>query len=266
MAYCGEHTLVKDQGSTVEAVSLRCRAWTCPECAELRKRQLTAQGIAGQPDTFLTLTSRRTPGADADQAAAALSHAWRIIRLRALREARRDTERRPEPSGTPPVQGWPRDGRGRVPRQVILRGDKLPFLAVVESTKLGWPHLHVLARSSWISQMWLSAQADDVLGSPVVDIRRIKKKAQTVAYCAKYCTKCEHKFGTTKRYWQSRDYQLANDNRPPKEKDPVGTWTIDAVDIGHVARTLDNLGFLIEWHAHHHLTATQKTRARDGPA
>ena len=63
MGYCGEHTAVKGN------VDVRCKAWTCPECADGRKRQLIAQGIGGTPNKFLTLTTRRVEGMTPEEAA-----------------------------------------------------------------------------------------------------------------------------------------------------------------------------------------------------
>lgn len=93
---------------------------------------------------------------------------------------------------------------------------RLPFLAVMERTRRGTPHLHVIARTSWIDQVWLSKQTAELLDSPIVDIRRIDSPGRVAGYAAKYVGKDPAKIGTSKRYWQSRDF----DQRPKQEK-----WT-----------------------------------------
>jgi hypothetical protein len=209
MTYCGERTLVKGNAQRVEATTLKCRSWTCADCQPARKAQLVAQAHRGKADTFITLTVKRSSYADPAMAAQALAHAWRIIVKRAIREAARDTTKHPYPFGANEGDHWDLDGRASWPRQVKLPKDGLQYLAVVEAHESGWPHLHILARSAWIAQDWLAEQTKELLDAHRVDIRRISKRSQINAYVAKYCGKCTHKFGTTKRYWQSGKYQLS---------------------------------------------------------
>lgn len=198
MAYCREQSAVKREQHGFTAVSLPCKSWGCPDCQDNRKRQLTAQAMGGAPYTFLTLTSRRKPGKSANAAALELSRAWRLIRLRLMRKYR-----------------W----------------KALPFLAVVEATKLGWPHLHILLRVKYIPWQVLSAWMAELHDSPVVDIKHIDNQGRVAGYVAKYCSKCVHKFGTAKRYWQSRDYDI-RDKRPPKPKFAPGWgWELDTVTL-----------------------------------
>lgn len=225
MSYCQQHSIVNELPGEHVCVSLRCRAWTCPDCAEDRKRGLIAQAHGGQPDTFLTLTMRRVEGLEPEAAALAISRYWRLVRLRALREAKRDITKTPTPAGTEPPGGWPRDGHGRVPRQVFLHGDRLPFLAVVEKHKSGWPHLHIMLRSKWMHQRWIAAQMAELADSPVQDIRRINGRAKVAAYVAKYAAKCAAKLGSAKRYWTSRDYDLRPADADPRRKAPRGSWS-----------------------------------------
>lgn len=208
MTYCGEQTFVKWNPHEREAVSLRCRSWTCPDCSPARKRQLIAQGHRGKPNTFITLTCRRGQVATPDAAARALSDAWRIVHKRAMREALRDPSKRHKPAGKSPPGGWPIDKHGHVPRQVSLENGRLDYLVVIEAHKSGWPHLHILSRSKWIAVDWLRGQMAELLNSPVVFVQRITKRSQVAAYVSKYCSKCEHKFGTAKRYWESKNYPL----------------------------------------------------------
>jgi hypothetical protein len=103
----------------------------------------------------------------------------------------------------------------------------LPFLAVFEQTKLGWPHLHIVCRVPWIDQRWLSAQMDKAIGAPIVDIRRIANLQELAGYVAKYIGKDPHHFEGTKRYWKSKDYDL----RSPFEWPDKPTWQRRTIDI-----------------------------------
>lgn len=186
MPYCGDTSLVKHYSDSRTVQLIRCRSWRCPDCVDHRTRRLMAEANGGSPNTFLTLTIRATPGMDMDEAAKRLSHAWRKLRLRAMRK---------------------------------YKLDHLPFLAVFEATKAGAPHLHILLRSKWLDQHWLSVQMTELLDSPHVDIRRIDNKGRVAAYVAKYCGKAPHHFGNCKRYWKSKDYEQRPD-RLNKAPDP----------------------------------------------
>jgi len=201
--------LVKSSANAKKAIELPCRSWLCAECYELRKKELIAQAHRGKPDTFITLTCRRNRFETPELAAVALAKAWRIVRKRALREAARDTKKARLPFGAQIPSARALAPGETTARMVRLPGGRFDFLAVIEKHKSGWPHIHVLARTSWIDQRWLSAQMADLLGSPVVHVTRIDTASKIAGYVAKYCGKAAHKFKSTKRYWQSRLWQLS---------------------------------------------------------
>ncbi len=168
--FCSEWSLVKLENKLLTAIPLRCKCWTCYDCAPLRKKRLINECLAGAPDLFITLTSKRIPGGDPDQAAQQLVKAWRTVRARYIK------------------------AHGK---------SSLPFMAVFEATKNGWPHLHIVARCKWLDQGWLSQQMDALIQSPIVDVRRIKNTNKMVNYITKYCGKNPHRFQGVKRYWRS---------------------------------------------------------------
>lgn len=178
MGYCGEHIIVKSLGNVRRAATLKCRSWRCPDCGPMRQKRLIAEICAGTPNKFLTLTMRRTPGLTPAQAAQKLAWAWRDLR-----------------------------------RLLIYwhKWEKLPFFAVFEPHKSGWPHLHIFLRSSWISQKELSCWMSWLLDSPIVHIKEIHNRGMAAGYAAKYVTKENVRFGTCKRYWQSYDYDTRED-------------------------------------------------------
>ncbi len=133
---------------------------------------------------------------------------------------------------------------------------KLPFICVFEATKLGWPHLHILLRSQWIDQRWLSAQMADLIQSPVVDIRRIKSRQQVVSYVAKYCGKAPKQFGSCKRYWKSQDYEQRKDRLNPA---PLEAGTYFEVLPYHIKTVISNW---IGWGYPVEIEGTRCARAR----
>lgn len=173
MTICREHSLVKHEGKTLTARPLLCKCWHCEYCRPIRYSWLKRDARAGNPNLFVTLTSRVRPGITPDEAARRLVCAWRLVRAAAKRH-------------------YP--------------GEKWEFLAVFEQTKQGWPHLHILTRGRWLDQAWLSEKMRRLDDSPVVDVRRIRSQGQVAAYVAKYVSKATAAFRGCKRYFASRGF------------------------------------------------------------
>jgi hypothetical protein len=210
MAYCGERTLATTLEGVKTAISLRCRSWGCKDCAADRQRQLIAKALSGNPNRMITLTSRRRQDQTPDDAAKALVRAWRIIRR---------TIKKHNPK------------------------EKVEFLAIFEHTKTGWPHLHILVRSAWLDQHWISAQMSRLTDSPIVDVRAVKSKKGAAHYVAKYIAKGPGKFGTLKRYWTSQAYELINAIKDRKK----ATWFIEKMTLPQWANMWSKFGFSITW-------------------
>lgn len=246
MPYCGSDCIVKGGPDLKKAVVLKCRSWLCPDCTTVRKRQLIAFAHRGRPDVFLTITHRRRPDTTPEQAAKDLAWAWRVMRKRAAREARRDINKDPTPFGAAPPNGWKRDAKNRVKRQVQIVGKELEFLAVVEKHQSGWPHLHILARAIWIDHAWISAQMLDLIDSPVVGIERLNTRSKAASYAAKYCGKATHKVGTAKRYWASRRYPLTTWQRRPPDDQIPGRWERQGFPINRWCAMWRGWGWVVE--------------------
>jgi hypothetical protein len=218
MTYCGERCMSRRDGAIKVAVTLRCRSWGCDECADRRKKQLIAQAIGGKPNLFITLTIRRHPGRTPESAARELARGWRLLRLRIMRDRK-----------------WKR----------------LPFIAVFEPHASGWPHIHILLRSKYIDQAWLSTQWLDITkDSFKIDIRRTDDPGRSAGYCAKYCGKGTAKFGTCKRYWQSADYDLRAKKEKPKFE-PGFAWEREDICLSRWCRAWTELGYSIVHVSHH---------------
>lgn len=223
MTICGDATLVKRGGGKRVAATLLCRSWNCETCQPNRRKRLIAQGIRGQPNRFITLTFRPRPGLTPDLAAAELAHAWKLLKL-------------------------------RIQRRYHLK--TFHHLTVIERHKSGWPHLHALVRSCWIDQTWLSTQMLDLADSPIVDIRAIDSIGRVASYVAKYIGKQPHKFGTCKRYWQSRSYQLYPYRPRARGDDGLSIWEIERRPIWRIVQEWTALGCSVEWDEHGRAVAT----------
>lgn len=132
-------------------------------------------------------------------------------------------------------------------RQRLTRdglAEKIPFVAVFEETKAGWPHLHILCRAPYIPQNYLSGLAAKYLRSPVVDIRKVYNRRHASRYVAKYIAKGPAKFNACKRYWRSQDYcesaaadkPIHDSNQPAwREREHIDylQWTLQKCDWHH---------------------------------
>ena len=191
---------------------MRCRSWGCEFCRPRRHAQLVALAQSGQPGAFITLTSGPETGRSPVEAARALVLAWRKVRREAMR-----------------VYGL----------------DRLPFLAVFEATKAGRPHLHILARVRWLDQAWLSKRMAFHARAPIVDIRRVNTPRQVANYVAKYIGKAPHRFGTCKRYWASRDYELPREDGGGRRRRLEGTWSVHFGRLADLLRQYTTAGWAI---------------------
>lgn len=198
---CNEWTLSKQLPGERYAKPLPCRSWSCDLCAPKRVKQLVAQAIAGDPRRFLTLTVSPEAGETPLDRHAALMRAWHLFVKRVRR-----------------LPGF----------------GSFQYLWVVEATKAGEPHLHVLLRCGWIDQKLISEWFDELARSPIVDIRSISGVKHVAQYVAKYIVKNLARFENSKRYFASREYELdqLDDQEPEPSRGPG--WTVIREHIARV--------------------------------
>lgn len=155
------------------------------------RRRLTTLAAGSGATAFLTLT------------ASVQAHRTPLAAFQSLRRA------------------WPR----LVQRMRRLRPhDSIEYLWVWETTRAGFPHLHVLLKAPFIPKRWLSRQWQELAGSPIIDIRRIDDSERAAFYVAKYLTKRLDAPPGFRR-WGSSAGMLPEPMRPPSEdKDPNLTW------------------------------------------
>jgi len=207
---CREWLLVKSERETMHAKLLLCRSWGCDHCGKIRQRQLIAKAKSGHPNRFLTLTISPYVGESVEDRRAMLSWALHIIVQRT---------RRLHPT---------------VP---------LEYFAVVEATKRGEPHIHVLIRGPYMPQAQISAWMDELVGSPIVHIRAIDSEGEAAGYVAKYVGKEPDRFGDSKRYWCSRGWEL-EDAGDEYEPAPAGSpWHIDRRSLVEIFREWQSQGY-----------------------
>jgi len=199
MTLCREWTLVKDLSDFRYAKPLPCRSWGCEFCAPMRREQLMAQAASGEPTRFLTVTVNPQVGASPEERLFMLSNAWNIVVKRLRRK---------------------------------YVGKTIDYLCVVEETKNGEPHLHILLRCPYIPQRFLSDCFAELIGAPVVDIRAVKGLREVVRYVAKYITKAPKQFGHAKRYWCSKGWDIGKEAFRKRVPQSIVKWVLDRRPLG----------------------------------
>jgi hypothetical protein len=104
----------------------------------------------------------------------------------------------------------------------VIRKTRGPFeyMRVLEITKKGWPHYHLVARSGYIPQAMISDTWASMTGAPIVDIRQIRKCDKVYAYVIKYLSKQQYIPWTNRRVsWTKHFFK-------EEIKDPETKWKL----------------------------------------
>jgi hypothetical protein len=250
---CSEFQLVKAGEGWEDIKPLPCRRWACGYCAPRRRRALISQAISGKPNKMLTLTVDSSIGEGPNDRRALLHDAWKKLVKRIIRQFALASSNRWQLADNSRSDAMKRRIAGIDPKTPATKAMKIPYMAFLEKTKLGEPHLHILLRCPFIPQDWISAQMLDMLGSYVCWIEQVRGTAQAVHYVTKYVGKAPAQFGTAKRYYVSRGWSLT---KPDKDEAPVfdmtgvrfrrERWedTLNARDIRAFTRVEQEDGFI----------------------
>ncbi len=187
-----------------------CNSWLCEDCRPRRRARLLAEVASGEPTRFFTLTLPPWIGSSPEER--------RAIMAKGLSRVAQDARRE-----------WGRQS--------------FEYLAVCESHLSGEPHIHVLQHGRFIPQKWLSAHWRKHTGGYIVDVRKVKGTARAVRYIAKYVAKSPEHFGFSKRYWQTRGYQLHRRPKPDSVLPAGGRVYRAGMTPLAAARILTTLGF-----------------------
>lgn len=205
---CTPDVSVNSENGRYKAVPVRCKRWSCEVCREMNRRRVIRLAKRGLPTAMLTLTVSSKHYDTPDAAAADLKRGLVALRKRINRK-------------------WPEE--------------RMPFLAVFEQHKSGYPHLHLLIRARFIPVDWLREVWTEITGSWNVNICSLKTRERAAAYAAKYIGKDLAAFANCKRWWRSHDYDqpqpedVEEANRPPE-------WSRWEADLRHIVSALRALG------------------------
>lgn len=93
------------------------------------------------------------------------------------------------------------------------------YLRVLEVTKAGWPHYHMMVRSGYIPQPEIKAVWAEQTGATIVDVRRIYKAEHARRYCLKYLCKQKYVPWTDRRVTFSKGFFV---DKPSKTLSTLG--------------------------------------------
>ena len=220
--YCGQFSVVKSNSQSIEASTLKCKCWDCDNCEPGRREALRQLALAGEPNKFLTLTVNPAHGVDADDRARALLWAWRVLVKRMKRK---------------------------------MKVTSLPYLWVMEATKNGEPHLHILMRCGYVDQEFISACMDELINAPIVWIRAIKDQGKMAAYVAKYCSKDARRFAGCKRYGYTKGWAINEAYLAEKAEFVSEGWKKCSFNLQTLEREILLAGGVVEWLSDNSFTA-----------
>lgn len=214
---CGAWSAVKKEGDEIVAVPLLCRSWACPVCGPRMKRRLVRalEGVVAH--TLITLTCDPGRYESPHQAFARMSVAVNQL-MKRIRRAQ--------------------------PRA------QLEYFLVWETTRRGWPHVHIIARAPWIPQAWLSCQWQELTGASIVDIRRLQQGPGIALYIAKYLSKQLRAPRGFKRYRSSRNFVPGSTFVSAVRPAGDGVWSVSKFDLLELARQFDRDGYCVHRDGH----------------
>lgn len=153
---CPNGTLVLQHDRLTKLVPKLCGRWNCQDCGPRKARRLRKRLVLTKPTRLITLTLRPEPGVPAAELLARANKAWSIL--------------------------WRRYRRKYGERAC-------GYAKIVELTKAGTPHLHIIANVPYIHHTALSAAWRELTGSFIVDIRKVEQKRGVAGYLTSYLTK-----------------------------------------------------------------------------
>ena len=152
-------------------IQIRCKRWGCRHCGERKMTHYGWKCLAAKPNKLITLT--------------VANRLWDTPRLAF--------------DGT----------KGKIAQlatRLRRKYEEFEYFKVLEVTKIGWPHYHLIARSPYIPQREISGAWSELTGAPIVDVRKIKKSQDVYFYVVKYLGKQKYIPWTNRRCSWSKNF------------------------------------------------------------
>lgn len=152
-------------------LQVKCKRWGCRHCGERKMSHYAHKVSAAEPNRLITLT------------------VW--------------TE-----AYETPRHGYDETRRGvsRMVQKLRRRFKEFEYFRVLEATKKGWPHYHLVVRSPYIPQPLLVELWSHEAKSKIVDVRKVNRPSEVYNYVMKYLGKQKHVPWTNRRVCWSRNF------------------------------------------------------------
>lgn len=170
-------------------IALTCKRWGCRYCGTAKAKELGRKVKTAKPTKLITLT---------------------------VNPARHESPRKAYESTTKQLP--------LLARVIRQSHEEFEYLRVLEVTKKGWPHFHLVARCPFIKQSYISNAWATLTGAPIVDIRQIKRQQDVAQYVMKYLCK------QTYIPWTNRRVSWTRNFFPRKPKIRKGKWKMFSVE------------------------------------
>lgn len=157
---------------------IKCKRWGCSHCGPRRITSLALRCKQAKPNRLLTLTV---------DTKLYLSQ----------REAYDSTRRKVT----------------ELASRIRRRFKEFEYIRILEVTKKGWPHYHLLVRSPYIPHSYLRDTWAELTGATIVDVRQMKKDNNVYFYVLKYLSKQKVIPWTNRRVSWSRHF-FPKDSKP----------------------------------------------------
>ena len=135
-------------------IQIRCKRWGCRHCGERKVTYLGWRCQDAEPNRLITLTISTSLWETPRQSYEATKSKVTQLAIRLRRKF-----------------------------------GEFEYFKVLEVTKKGWPHYHLVVRSGYIPQPTISDIWQQLTGAHIVDVRAIKKTRDVYFYVVKYLAK-----------------------------------------------------------------------------
>lgn len=157
---------------------IKCKRWGCSHCGPRRITSLALRCKQAKPNRLITLTVDTK-------------------RYLTRREAYDQTRRKVT----------------QLACRIRRRFEEFEYIRILEVTKKGWPHYHLLVRSPYIPHSYLRDTWAELTGATIVDVRQMKRDDNIYFYVLKYLAKQKVIPWTNRRVSWSRHFFPA-DSKP----------------------------------------------------
>lgn len=206
----GSIILVDPKTCEAKTIPIFCKSWICPHCSKLKQRRLEQRIRSAHPNKFITLTVEQTPGLTRHDAETTIREHWSKF-IAAVRKFKPEFE----------------------------------YLKVIEWTKKGWPHVHVVARSDYLPQSLLATLWRKHVLPGFVDIRKIHDGSAMPREITKYVTKTARHYARRKQGERLFTTSLGFFSRESKHKENLDArfslvfLTTHHISVVHKLLTID---------------------------